>query len=145
MIHDVPRGNDSDERVTLTDLPIELDANLRNYFRRKIIGSLTERGVEVVANRDEDATVRQSLAQLLTDPGQLVNASRDIAIRLDNVQTGRNPPGLVAVIVGKVDEARCTSVLKLEREQGLRFRIGMVEGLTVVDHKCTMCISIRYT
>ena len=133
MIHDVPRGNDSEEHVILTDLPIELDADLRQYFRRKIIGSLTERGVDVVADQDQDGTVRQALAQLLADPEQLVAASREIATRLDDVQTGRNPPGLVAVIVGKMEEAKCTSVLKLEREQGLRFRIEIVDGRTVVD------------
>jgi hypothetical protein len=133
MIHDVPRGNDTDEEVVLTDLPIELDADLRQYFRRKIIDSLSERGVEVVADNDEDAIVRQALARVLGDRAQLVAASREIAARLNDVQTGRNPAGLLAVIVGTVDDGPCASVLKLEREQGLRFRIKTVDAHTVVD------------
>jgi hypothetical protein len=133
MIHDVPRGNDPDEHTILTDVPIQLDDDLRLYFRRKIVDSLTERGVEVVADTDEDDTVRQALVRVLADPAELVAVSRDIATRLDDVQTGRNPAGLLAVIVGTVDAKPCVSVLKLEREQGLRFRIQTVEGRTIVD------------
>ena len=132
MIHDVPRGN-ADERVTLTDLTIDLDADLREYFRRKIVDSLTERGVEVVADADLDDTVRRALARVLTNSNELISASREIAMRLHDVQTARNPAGLLAVIVGTVDKTQCLSVLKLEREQGLRFRIETVNGHTVVD------------
>jgi hypothetical protein len=39
----------------------------------------------------------------------------------------------LAVVVGTVDDGPCASVLKLEREQGLRFRIEIVDGHTVVD------------
>jgi hypothetical protein len=49
------------------------------------------------------------------------------------VQTGRNPAGLLAVIAGTVDGKACASVLKLEREQGLRFRIEAVGGRRIVD------------
>jgi hypothetical protein len=59
MVHDVPRGNDEEERLQLTDVPIELDPDLRRYFRRKILTSLGERGVEVVADENEDDTVRR--------------------------------------------------------------------------------------
>lgn len=55
-----------------------------------------------------------------------------IAERLDQVQTGRNPAGLLAVITGTVDRKRSASVLKLEREQDLRFRIKVVGGRQIV-------------
>jgi 37-kD nucleoid-associated bacterial protein len=133
MVHDVPRGNDESEVLTLTDEPIELDHDLRHYFRRKIVASLHERGVEVVADRNEDDAVRAAVARVIVDSANLVDASRVIAERLDQVQTGRNPAGLLAVIAGTVDGKRCASVLKLEREQGLRFRIEVVGGRHVVD------------
>ena len=133
MVHDVPRGNDEDEQLTMTDEPIALDKDLRRYFRRKIVDSLTERGVEAVADGNEDDTVLTSVARLIAKPAELPAASCAIAQRLDLVQTGRNPPGLLAVIVGTVDGQPCASVLKLEREQGLRFRIKTVKGRTVVD------------
>ncbi|HVF74078.1 MAG TPA: nucleoid-associated protein [Acidimicrobiales bacterium] len=133
MVHDVPRGNDDDEELILTDAPIELDSDLRRYFRRKILTSLKERGVEVVADENEDDSVRTAVAQLIKQPSDLVMASRTIAERLDAVQTGRNPAGLLAVITGTVDGGPCASVLKLEREQGLRFRITTVDGRRIVD------------
>jgi hypothetical protein len=133
MVHDVPRGNDEDEELTLTDEPIELDDDLRRYFRRKIAASLHERGVEVVADHNEDDTVRAAVARLIRNPSVLIETSRVIAERLDHVQTGRNPAGLLAVITGTVDGRRCASVLKLEREQGLRFRIKVVGGRHIVD------------
>lgn len=133
MVHDVPRGNDQDDQLTLTDEPIELDHDLASYFRRKILVSLRERGLEVVADENEDDTVRMAVARIIADPGRLIDNSRTIAKRLDDVQTGRNPPGLLAVIAGTVDNKPCASVLKLEREQGLRFRIKLVRGRRVVD------------
>jgi hypothetical protein len=132
-IHDVPRGNDEGDELALTDDPIELDDELRQYFRRKIVTSLSERGVEVVADDNEDDVVRAAVARVIANPGELVDASRVIAERLDQVQTGRNPAGLLAVIAGTVDGKRCASVLKLEREEGLRFRIKVVGGRHVVD------------
>lgn len=54
VVHDVPRGNDEDEELTLTE-PIELDDDLRRHFRRKVVASLHERGVEVVADHNENA------------------------------------------------------------------------------------------
>ncbi len=133
MVHDVPRGNDEGEELTLTDEPIELDSDLRRYFRQKIHTSLSERGVEVVADENEDPVVRAAVAQAIIEPAALVVASRTIAERLDQVQTGRNPAGLLAVITGTVDGKPCASVLKLEREQGLRFRIKTVGGRRIVD------------
>lgn len=70
---------------------------------------------------------------MIAGPADLVDASRIIAERLDQVQTGRNPAGLLAAISGTVDGKSCASVLKLEREQGLRFRIKVVGGRHVVD------------
>jgi len=133
MIHDVPRGNDTQEQLILTDDPIALDADLRLYFQRKIIGSLEERGVEVVADPNEDQTVRHAVAGILAKPSGLPVASRAIAQRLNEVQSGRNPAGLLAVASGTVGGKPCVSVLKLEREQGLRFRINIVKQRRVVD------------
>jgi hypothetical protein len=133
MVHDVPRGNDEADQLTLTDDPIELDNDLSRYFRLKILTSLRERGVEVVADENEDDTVRAAIARVLRNPGDLATASRTIAQRLNDVQTGRNPPGLLALLAGTVDGKPCASVLKLEREQGLRFRIRTVRGRRIVD------------
>jgi hypothetical protein len=84
MIHDVPRGNSDDEHLTLTDEPIELGIDLRRYFRRKVLTSLHERGVEVVADENEENTVRTAVAHVIAKPADLALQSRTIAERLDS-------------------------------------------------------------
>lgn len=58
---------------------------------------------------------------------------QQVARRLHEVQSGRNPPGLLTMIAGTIGGSPCVSVLKLEREQGLRFRIQRRHGHYVVD------------
>jgi hypothetical protein len=49
--------------------------------------------------------------------------SQTLATHLHAVQTGRNSSGLLTVLVGATDAGPCISILKLEREEGLRFKI----------------------
>lgn len=133
MIHDVPRGGHDASEMTLTDAPITLDDQLRRYFFQKITGSLQARGVEVAADLSQEAIVRNAIASVLSDPGTLPAQSRLMAERLHQVQTGVNPPGLLTVITGSVDNEPAVSVLKLEREQGIRFRVRRVQGRSTVD------------
>jgi hypothetical protein len=121
VVHDVPRGG-SDEGPVLTDAPLNLDTTLRNYFRGKIVKSLGK-GVEVVADPDGASCVRDSVSATLGDPGRLVELSQTLATHLHAVQTGRNSSGLLTVLIGTTDIGACVSILKLEREEGLRFKI----------------------
>lgn len=128
VLHDVPRGKDDLHQVTLTDAPIELDDQLLAYFRRKIVESLAARGLETIADAQRDPTVRNAVAEIVRQPSRLAEASKSIALRLDAAQTRRNPAGLLTVIVGRLDRAPCVSILKLEREQGLRFDVVVTQG-----------------
>jgi hypothetical protein len=133
MIHDVPRGGHDRSELTLTDAPIQLDDQLRGYFHAKIITSLQARGVDVVADPNQDASVCRAIAEIVKSYGSLAHQSRLIAERLHAVQTGVNPPGLLTVVTGTVDESPAVAVLKLEREQGIRFRVRRVQGKSTVD------------
>jgi 37-kD nucleoid-associated bacterial protein len=133
VIHDVPRGNDDEEELVLTDGALRLDEPLRRYFQKKIVDSLSQRGIEVVADVGEDDGVRKCVAQILQKRSALVSASQAIAERLNEVQSAKNPAGLLVVAVGFVDGQPCVSVLKLEREQGVRFRIDTIRNRRVID------------
>jgi hypothetical protein len=133
VIHDVPLPGDDEEGVILTDAPIELDADLRQYFQRKIIQSLTNRGLDVLADADQAPITRESVAAILRTNDQLVPQSHVLARHLYGIQNKRNSPGLLAVAIGKMDDASVISVLKLEREQGLRLQINRVEDRVLVD------------
>jgi hypothetical protein len=127
VVHDVPRGGDEEQAPILTDAPIALDGPLRAYFRRKILKSLGLRGLEVVVDPDGAACVRDGIAEILADRYQLVPVSRRMAEHLHAIQTGRNSAGLLTTLLGEIDGGECVSVLKLEREQGLRFHINVDE------------------
>lgn len=133
MIHDVPRGRDDAVDLVLTDTPIELDSQLRNYFQTKITESLRKRGVEVVFDSLKDDTVRNAIGQILGDPSNIAQQSQLIARRLHSIQTGVNPPGLLVVIFGTHDGEHVVSILKLEREEGVRFQVHEVNGHRTVD------------
>lgn len=131
VVHDVPHGGREDEPLVLTDAPIELDDALRAYFRSKIIKSLGLRGVDVVVDPDGAPCVRDMVAGVLAAPDHLVETSKRAAEHLHAVQTGRNSAGLLTIVLGRIDGRDCVAVLKLEREQGLRFKIDT----DAEDHK----------
>jgi hypothetical protein len=134
VIHDVPQSDDPDEQIRLTDAPIGLDDDLRRYFKRKISQSLAARGLDVVADPNGSPVVRDAVVSILADGRTLVSRSQDMARHLDASQTRRNPAGLLAVGRGRLDDGPIVAVLKLEREQGVRFRITRnADGHLVVD------------
>jgi hypothetical protein len=132
VIHEVPR-RDQGQELVLTDAPVPLDNQLRAYLRRKIVESLEQRGLEVVADLEGSPNVRNGVAEIIADEAQLVVASKQMAIHLDNSQNRRNTAGLLIILTGTVDQAPAVAVLKLEREEGLRLRIESQDGQTLVD------------
>jgi 37-kD nucleoid-associated bacterial protein len=133
MIHDIPRGNDDTAELILTDEPIQLDAQLRNYFQSKIAESLRKRGIAVIFDSVKDPTVYNSVGEILRDANGLILQSQLIAQRLNVIQTGVNPPGLLVVIFGVDDGKPAVAILKLEREEGIRFQVHEVNGHRTVD------------
>src|SRR4051794_36241086 len=93
VLHDVPRPGGEDETLVLTDQVVDLDEQLRSYFRRKITRSLASRGLEVLADPNESATVRDAVSEVVSQPERLVSTSREVAEHLYAVQTRRNSPG----------------------------------------------------
>jgi hypothetical protein len=133
VVHDVPQGGQEEQDLVLTDEPITLDETLTAYFRGKIIKSLG-RGVEVVVDPDGAPCVRDAVSDLLADSACLVDASRSVAKHLYGVQSGRNSSGLLTVLLARTTAGPCVSVLKLEREEGLRFKIDTDQrGRKTVD------------
>ena len=133
VIHDVPRPNDDGVDVLLTDAPIDLDADLRQYFQRKIIESLTKRGLDVGADLEGSPVARDSVAAIIEDVNELVPRSHDLARHLFSTQNRTNSDGLIAVARGTTDVGDVVSILKLEREQGLRLQIIQEGARRIAD------------
>jgi phage tail sheath protein FI len=134
VVHHIPTSADEDDaEVLLTDEAIALDDQLKSYFRGKIVTSLKARGIDVVADPDHDQTVLDAVTLVITDAGELVEASKRIALHLDAQQSGRNSSGLLAVVTGQIEGQEAIGVVKLERERGVRFEIDTVAGKHTVN------------
>jgi 37-kD nucleoid-associated bacterial protein len=122
IVHDVPRRTSEATAgaIVFSDAPSELDASLRNFFRERTIRSLTRQAYEVQRDPDQGSPVPRHVLDILADPEKLVARSQEIARHLWASQTGVNPAGLLVVILGKLEDAACVSILKLEREDAIR-------------------------
>lgn len=132
MVHDVPRPEEGNG-LALTDAPVALDEALRDYFRRKVTQSLKVRGVEVVTDPTGHPAIRDAVQLIQRDSDRLAEESQAIARHLFNVQTKRNSPGLLAIMTGSTSAGPCVSIIKLEREEGVRVRMNLVQGQRVID------------
>jgi len=134
IVHSVPQAGDEFEQLTLTDAPIELDADLRGYFESKVSESLKSGGLQIIADEAGSPVVRSGVRDVLASAGSLVPSSRAFAEHLYAVQNRRNPAGLLVVSTAAVDdEGDVIVVLKLERQRGVHFTIEEREGHNVVD------------
>jgi 37-kD nucleoid-associated bacterial protein len=132
VVHDVPRPGDP-EPLVLTESVVDLDQQLRDYFRGKILDSLGARGLAVVADRDQAAVVRDGVKTILADEDQHVLASRQMAEHLYDLQRQTNSPGLLSVLTLEADGEPAIGVLKLEREVGVHVLVERVAGRQVID------------
>jgi hypothetical protein len=134
MVHYLPTERDTDDPVALfTDSEIPLDADLRRYFRDKIAERLEEKGLAVVQDKTGDPTVTDAIADVVEQPRHLVEASKRIATRLDDIQNGTMSSGLLAVVLGVAEDKPAVSIVKLEEQRGIRFAIKEQDGKYVAD------------
>lgn len=134
VVHYVPTEKDEDDpKLLLTDESITLDQNLKDYFRDKIADRIENKGLDVVVDDERSPVVPDAVAEILTDPTTLVDASKLIAERLDHEQSKVNSSGLLAIAYGTLDGDSWLAIAKLERERGVRFAINTVDGKHVVD------------
>jgi hypothetical protein len=131
VVHYVPTSGDSDT-LLLTDEAIVLDEQLSDYFRDKIILS-QKRGLDVIIDPSQVQVVPEAVASVITVPTRLVEASQKIAGHLDKCQSGRNSPGLIAVLSGSIGNKTVVGIVKLERERGVRYVLNEVDGHQVVN------------
>jgi hypothetical protein len=132
VVHDIPRPGDP-EPLILTDGPVAMDKDLEGYFREKLKESLQERGLNVRADPDCPAVVRDGIGSILASPGEHVPASRAMAEHLFELQKKTNSPGLLTVIRARAGGEDVAAVLKLEREVGVHVLIEQVGEHRVID------------
>jgi len=170
MIHKMPKIKVLDRdpaafEASLAEAEVELNDDLRQFFRERITTSLAKQAFKAVYDSpaetpgsdegdDDDetekalprlrSTVPQLVVDYFSDQRDLVDASRAIAIELYKQQTGGTSAGILVVIGGLVGltgtsgSGRCLVLLKLEDDKAL-----LVEPAKTADGKSTYAASLR--
>jgi hypothetical protein len=135
IVHDVPRrlADGSGDSITFSEVPSQLETELRNFFRERIVRTLRRHAFEVERDPAQPSPVPGHIADLIGDPETIVPASQAAASHLHATQTGVNPGGLLVVARGTVDQQRCCAILKLEHEEALRVQQIQLDGQITFD------------
>jgi hypothetical protein len=130
IVHEVPYRLVDTEGVepNLSDAAPPLNAELKNYFRERIRGSLRRAAFDVLFDANSTSPMPELVGALLAGSQRLVSRSKKMAQHLNAVQTGANSGGLLVVATGSLEGTASVAVLKLEKEQGVRVREATVSG-----------------
>ncbi|HKU23136.1 MAG TPA: nucleoid-associated protein, partial [Terriglobales bacterium] len=133
IFHDVPKRRSHAPDAggpVLSEVESPITPGMRAYLRDRIVSSIgSSRSFEIQFDPSSTSPVPRHIQLLANDiTVDLVNISQEIARHLYGIQTGINPPGLLAVIDCGLDSGNAISVLKIEREEGVRLDQQTVGG-----------------
>jgi hypothetical protein len=149
IVHEVLKqyASEAKEQPRLSEIESPLNENNKHFLRDRIektIGS--GRSYQVVFEEDPRSPIPEIIQKLLTkddsepisdlepiSDSHFVSLSKDIAIRLNRVQDGKNPAGLVIIIMGTIQDVEVVGILKLEREEGIRLEQTERKGKLTYD------------
>lgn len=122
IVHDVPRrtAGSTVDQIVFSEVVSDIDQGLKNFFRERMIRSLSRQAYEVERDPGETSPVPGRVAAIVADGDALVDESQGIAKHLWACQTGVNPAGLLIVCTGAVEGQPALGILKLEREDAIR-------------------------
>lgn len=122
IVHDVPQrttGSSADQ-IVFSEVVSDLDQELKNFFRERMIRSLARHAYQVERDPEEKSPVPERVAGIVREADALTAESQEIAKHLWTCQTGVNPAGLLIVCTGTVGHDAAVGILKLEREDAIR-------------------------
>jgi hypothetical protein len=137
IIHEVPRHfrRDTGSSPTYSEVESPLDADLRMFFREKIIETVgSSSAFDVIFDTATSSPVPLFVRELFAGDGaNFVELSKKIAKHLHDAQGGVSPGGLVTIIDCSLGVKPAVGILKLEKEEGVRLRETIQEGLRTFD------------
>ena len=154
IVHDVPKKfakkyikvnpEVQSEDVILSDVPTKFDNELIRFFHDKIsstIGSTNAFEIELDSSLCDNNT-QQAIRKYFNSDGvssfppnetKTIDITQDIAKSLYEVQSARNPGGILLFIPCYNQEKHGLAILKVEREDGVRIQQNMEQGKMTFD------------
>ena len=136
IVHEVPKRPTSGtgSPVVHSEVESQLNPALRNYFRERILGSLTSAGFRVVFEPGTSSPVPGLLSNYLQSGAvDFVTMSQQVATHLHQSQTGVNTSGLLCLAEVRVNSKRGIAILKLDKEDAVRIEPTNVQGNITYD------------
>ena len=122
IFHNVPSGPADDTRpLTMSRIESPLNNQAKNYFRQKLVATLTNGAFPVVFDDQSTSVVPRLVLKITTtDDQQFVGDSQVMAQHLYELQNRTNASGVLAVAEVDVSGRRAVAIVKLEHEEGAR-------------------------
>ena len=148
IVHEVPNRptNGGGSPVIHSQVESALDAELRNYFREKIIASLQSAGFQVKFESHTPSPVPDLVSDyLLGKTSDFVSMSQRIADHLYESQTGVNSAGLLCLAEVALAGMRGIAILKVDKESAVRVEPVNLEGNSTfnLEHVRNLMLSQR--
>jgi len=143
IVHDVPKkfsqkyvkeNPESDaEDIILSEVPTDFDLELTRFFHDRITGTIgSSNAFEIEFDSELNDSKTQIAIKEYFDIGvksnfplqesDSIRLTQQIAIALHDVQTARNPGGMLLFIPCHSNQNNGIAVLKVEREEGVRIQ-----------------------
>ena len=131
IAHEVPRrrAGETVSQVRFSEIESELNDELRNYFRERILSSVTSAGHDVVFRERPRSPVPDLISDHLRGvTNDFIETSKQVAEHLYQSQTAVNSPGLVCMVEIAVRPSIGLAVLKLDRAAAIRVEPVNIRG-----------------
>lgn len=121
MMHQITRASrEAPFELTLTEEPVELTPQNREFLTSRLVDALRSRDLPIVRDTAVDSTTPSCILGIWGDPVTLVEQSRSMAGELKSIQPGTSLPGLLVVAVGKLGGDDVIVVAKIEHQAAIR-------------------------
>lgn len=131
IVHEVPLRQSTREEKNLFFSEVEspLTIENKNFFRERVTRSLSSSAFDVMFDPEATSPVPNFIFQLLYQTSHnFVDFSQKIARHLYSCQNLSNSPGLLAIMRAHVGVSQVLSILKLEKEEGVRVHQEEIDG-----------------
>ncbi len=118
-----------------SEIECSLNDEMRLFLKDKVTTTIGgSKSYEVLFEDNSGSPVPETVRNLLNaDDSDFISLSKKIAGYLNGIQNGRNPGGLVTVILGNIQNRKVVGILKLEREEGAKLEQIQREGKPTYD------------
>lgn len=130
IVHEIPKRkvNDHIGTLPLSQIPAPKDKEILNFLRERVIDSLGKHGIDIEIDEKISSPISEWIIKHLENSADLVQMSHAMAWHLHKQQTGVNPAGLLTVGEATYIGKPALLVMKLQREEGVRFQHIDIKG-----------------